>query len=138
MRVESKIYVKKSQDGSALFLKEKKEISERMITAANNEAPRRTGAMTTSPCGPARTPGSREKRICSGKDVKIWGQATAAGPLAHSLSDRDLARGLKIVEDIRSAVPEMKIAIEGHARWDWIVRASDAMTAPSTSHPHSN
>jgi len=51
------------------------------------------------------------------EDVKIWGQATAAGSLAHSLSDRDLARGLKIVEDIRSAVPEMKIAIEGHARW---------------------
>lgn len=49
----------------------------------------------------------------------IWGAKTAAGVLAHSISNHDLKLGLSIVEDIRRAVGDrMAIAIEGHARWD--------------------
>jgi len=49
----------------------------------------------------------------------IWGGETAAGTLAHTLSNDDLKRGLLVVEDIRHAVGDrMAIAIEGHARWD--------------------
>lgn len=49
----------------------------------------------------------------------IWGGETAAGTLAHSISNDDLARGIAVVEDIRRAVGDrMAIAIEGHARWD--------------------
>jgi galactonate dehydratase len=51
--------------------------------------------------------------------VTIWGQETAAGPLAHSISHAELKRGLSIVEDIRKSCGDaMSIAIEGHARWD--------------------
>ncbi len=51
--------------------------------------------------------------------VTIWGQETAAGTLAHHISDEDLKRGLAIIEDIRRATGEkMAVAIEGHARWD--------------------
>jgi galactonate dehydratase len=51
--------------------------------------------------------------------ISIWGQETAAGPLAHSISDAELKRGIGIVEDIRRACGDaMRIAIEGHARWD--------------------
>lgn len=53
------------------------------------------------------------------KPMVIWGAQTAAGPLGHSLSNEELAVGLKIVADIRAAVgTRMAIAIEGHARWD--------------------
>jgi L-alanine-DL-glutamate epimerase-like enolase superfamily enzyme len=49
----------------------------------------------------------------------IWGGETAAGTLAHSISNDDLKRGLAVVADIRSAAGDkMAIAIEGHARWD--------------------
>lgn len=49
----------------------------------------------------------------------MWGGATAAGVLSHSISNDDLKRGVGIVEDIRHAVGDrMAIAIEGHARWD--------------------
>ncbi len=49
----------------------------------------------------------------------VWGGKTAAGVLAHSISNEDLKQGLGIVEDIRRAVGDrMAIAIEGHARWD--------------------
>lgn len=49
----------------------------------------------------------------------IWGATTAAGTLCHSISEEDLKAGLGIVEDIRNAVgDQMRIAIEGHARWD--------------------
>jgi galactonate dehydratase len=51
--------------------------------------------------------------------VSIWGQETAAGPLAHSISRVELKKGLGIVEDIRNKCGDaMAIAIEGHARWD--------------------
>ena len=51
--------------------------------------------------------------------VTIWGQETAAGPLAHSISDAELKKGIGIIEDIRKSCGDaMSIAIEGHARWD--------------------
>jgi L-alanine-DL-glutamate epimerase-like enolase superfamily enzyme len=51
--------------------------------------------------------------------VRIWGGETAAGLLAHSISNEELKQGLQIVADIRRAVgDQMAIAIEGHARWD--------------------
>jgi L-alanine-DL-glutamate epimerase-like enolase superfamily enzyme len=51
--------------------------------------------------------------------VTIWGQETAAGPLAHSISDAKLKKGVGIIEDIRKNCGDaMSIAIEGHARWD--------------------
>jgi galactonate dehydratase len=51
--------------------------------------------------------------------VVIWGGATAAGVLGHTLSNEELKRGVAVVESIRRAVgPQMSIAIEGHARWD--------------------
>jgi galactonate dehydratase len=51
--------------------------------------------------------------------VTIWGQETAAGTLGHALSHSELRTGLAIVEDIRRATQgEMRVAIEGHARWD--------------------
>jgi galactonate dehydratase len=51
--------------------------------------------------------------------VAIFGQETAAGVLAHYLSDEDLKRGVAIVEDIRRVTGDkMAIAIEGHGRWD--------------------
>ncbi len=51
--------------------------------------------------------------------VTILGQETAAGVLAHYLSDAELQQGVAIVEDIRRAVGDkIGIAIEGHARWD--------------------
>ncbi len=50
---------------------------------------------------------------------RIWGGASAAGPLSHAIADEDLARGVAVIEDIRRAVGgRMAIAIEGHARWD--------------------
>lgn len=49
----------------------------------------------------------------------VWGGKTAAGVLAHTISNDDLKAGLGIVQDIRRAVGDrMAIAIEGHARWD--------------------
>ena len=51
--------------------------------------------------------------------VTIWGGKTAAGPLAHRITDAEIAKGISVVEDIRKACgKEMSIAIEGHARWD--------------------
>ncbi|MBX3012222.1 MAG: mandelate racemase/muconate lactonizing enzyme family protein [Caldilineaceae bacterium] len=51
--------------------------------------------------------------------VRIWGGETAAGRVAHSISNEDLRQGLQIVASIRQAVGDkMAIAIEGHARWD--------------------
>jgi L-alanine-DL-glutamate epimerase-like enolase superfamily enzyme len=44
-----------------------------------------------------------------------------AGPgrRAHTLADADLARGIAMVDDIRRATGgRMRVAIEGHARWD--------------------
>jgi galactonate dehydratase len=52
-------------------------------------------------------------------EVTVWGHPTAAGVLAHHISDTDLRSGLAIVEDIsRATKGAMAIAIEGHARWD--------------------
>jgi galactonate dehydratase len=49
----------------------------------------------------------------------VWGGKTAAGVLAHSISNDEIKRGVSIVEDIRGTVGDrMAIAIEGHARWD--------------------
>jgi galactonate dehydratase len=51
--------------------------------------------------------------------VTIWGQETAAGVLAHDISDTDLRAGIAIVESIRKATGSaMAIAIEGHSRWN--------------------
>jgi L-alanine-DL-glutamate epimerase-like enolase superfamily enzyme len=51
--------------------------------------------------------------------VTIFGQETAAGVLAHYLSDEEMKRGIAIVEDIRRAAGDrMAVAVEGHARWD--------------------
>ncbi len=51
--------------------------------------------------------------------VMVWGAATAAGTLGHTLSSDDLKAGIAIVADIRRAVGDrMDIAIEGHSRWD--------------------
>jgi galactonate dehydratase len=51
--------------------------------------------------------------------VTIWGQETAAGTLGHHISDTDLKSGLDILEDIRRSCGDaMKVAIEGHSRWD--------------------
>ncbi len=51
--------------------------------------------------------------------VVIWGGRTAAGVLGHSITDEELKRGVGVVEAIRQAVgDQMRIAIEGHARWD--------------------
>lgn len=45
--------------------------------------------------------------------------ANAMGPVSHFLSKEDLKKGLSYVEDIRKTVgDQMKIAIEGHARWN--------------------
>lgn len=52
-------------------------------------------------------------------EVRVWGAVTAAGPLGHVLSNDELKAGIAIVEDIRRATGDrMRIAIEGHARWD--------------------
>ena len=49
----------------------------------------------------------------------IWGGETAAGILSHDIADEDLERGVSIIKDIREAVGDkMRIAIEGHSRWD--------------------
>ncbi len=51
--------------------------------------------------------------------VSLWGQETAAGTLAHFITDQELKTGLQILEDIRRATDgAMVVAIEGHARWD--------------------
>jgi L-alanine-DL-glutamate epimerase-like enolase superfamily enzyme len=51
--------------------------------------------------------------------VTIWGQETAAGVLAHSISDDELKKGVSILDDIRKTVGDkMVVAIEGHCRWD--------------------
>jgi L-alanine-DL-glutamate epimerase-like enolase superfamily enzyme len=51
--------------------------------------------------------------------VKIWGQETAAGTLAHALSAEDIQTGIALLEEIRSATKgAMRVAVEGHARWD--------------------
>jgi len=51
--------------------------------------------------------------------VTIFGQETAAGVLAHYLSDEEMKQAIAIVEDIRRAVGDrMTVAVEGHARWD--------------------
>lgn len=51
--------------------------------------------------------------------VVIWGAATSAGVLGHSITNPDLKSGVSVVESIRRAVgDQMRIAIEGHARWD--------------------
>ncbi|MGO9310750.1 MAG: mandelate racemase/muconate lactonizing enzyme family protein [Spirochaetia bacterium] len=45
--------------------------------------------------------------------------AEAVGPVTHSLGAEQLKKGLSYVEDIRRAVGDrMRIAIEGHCRWD--------------------
>jgi galactonate dehydratase len=47
------------------------------------------------------------------------GRSGAMGVRGHWLTDADLAAGIAIVEDIHRATGGvMKIAIEGHARWD--------------------
>jgi galactonate dehydratase len=51
--------------------------------------------------------------------VTIWGQETAAGTLGHSLAPQELQQALSVIQDIHGATNgEMRIAIEGHARWD--------------------
>ena len=64
--------------------------------------------------GPTLAGPGRERQ-----QVTVWGAVTAAGTLGHAISNEDLARGVAIVADIRKAVGDrMRIAIEGHARWD--------------------
>lgn len=44
---------------------------------------------------------------------------SAVGPVGHDLAPEDLAAGLRCVQEIRAAVGDrMRIAIEGHSRWD--------------------
>jgi L-alanine-DL-glutamate epimerase-like enolase superfamily enzyme len=58
-------------------------------------------------------PGQRRAKVF------IWGGESAAGPLAHTLDNDELKKGLACVEAIRRAVGDrMAVAIEGHARWD--------------------
>lgn len=51
--------------------------------------------------------------------VVVWGGKTAAGLLGHALAAEEIKQGTAIVEAIRRAVGDkMRIAIEGHSRWD--------------------
>jgi L-alanine-DL-glutamate epimerase-like enolase superfamily enzyme len=57
-------------------------------------------------CGPAWSSGARDP----------W---AGPGRRAHALADADLDHGLAIIEQIRRATDgRMRIAVEGHARWD--------------------
>lgn len=49
----------------------------------------------------------------------VWGGKTSAGVLGHAITNDELRQGVSVVESIYEAVGDkMRIAIEGHARWD--------------------
>jgi galactonate dehydratase len=53
--------------------------------------------------------------------VTVWGQETAAGTLGHFLTGEEIQEALSVLEDIHRATHgKVSVAIEGHARWDFL------------------